>query len=202
MLRMRKLIVALVVCLLAGTACSPRDYLTRRLAAALIAGSETFSAPQQFWLRTGLVSNKEYTSPEYLVLQRRGWITAASAPCPAELTPPPCWDVNLTPLGVDAFHDFVKSGDASKQSFTVPIARRELLAITGISKNGNLADVEFTWQWVASSEVGSALSAGNLEYKASVGLKRYDDGWRLVDATGAKTNQTLEDALKTAVPTT
>jgi hypothetical protein len=198
---MRNLIFALSLSL-ALTGCSPRDYLTRRLAAALIAGSEIFTTPQQFWLRTGLVSNKEYTSPEYLVLQRRGWITATNAPCPPELTPPPCWDVNLTPLGVDAFHDFAKSGDAGKQSFTVPIARRELLAITGISKNANLADVEFTWQWVASSEVGSALSTGNLQYKSSVGLKHYDDGWRLLDATGARTNQTLEDALKTAVPTT
>jgi len=192
----------LVVLLLSLPACSPRNYLTRRLATALIAGSDAFAAPQQFWLRTGLVSNKEYTSPEYLVLQRRGWISASTAVCPAELTPPPCWDVTLTPLGVDAFHDFTKSGDAGKQSFTVPIARRELVAITGISTNGNLADVEFTWQWVPSSEVGSALSAGNLQYKSSVGLKKFDDGWRLLDATGAKTNQTLEDALKNAAPTT
>lgn len=199
---MRKLIFALVVCSLCSIACSPRDYLTRRLATALIAGSDAFSTPQQFWLRSGLVSNKEYTSPEYLVLQRRGWITATNAPCPAELTPPPCWDVALTPLGVDAFHDFTKSGDAGKQSFTVPIARRELIAINGISKNGNLADVEFTWQWVPTSEVGSALNAGNLQYKSSVGLKKYDDGWRLLDATGAKTSQTLEDALKNAVPST
>jgi hypothetical protein len=196
---MRKLFI--LTTLLTLTACSPRDYLTRRLATALIAGSDTFSSPQQFWLRTGLVSNKEYASPEYLVLQRHGWITATNAPCPAELTPPPCWDVALTPLGVDTFHDFTKSGDAGKQSFTVPIARREMLAITGISKNGNLADVEFTWQWVETSEVGSALSAGNLQYKSSVGLKRYDDGWRLLDATGAKSTQTLEDALKNAVPT-
>ena len=192
----------LVVLLLSLPACSPRNYLTRRLATALIAGSDAFAAPQQFWLRTGLVSNKEYTSPEYLVLQRRGWISASTAVCPAELTPPPCWDVTLTPLGVDAFHDFTKSGDAGKQSFTVPIARRELVAITGISTNGNLADVEFTWQWVPSSEVGSALSAGNLQYKSNVGLKKFDDGWRLLDATGAKTNQTLEDALKNGAPTT
>ena len=197
---MRKLL--LVVVLLSLPACSPRNYLTRRLATALIAGSDAFAAPQQFWLRTGLVSNKEYTSPEYLVLQRRGWISASTAACPAELTPPPCWDVTLTPLGVDAFHDFTKSGDAGKQSFTVPIARRELVAITGISTNGNLADVEFTWQWVPSSEVGSALSAGNLQYKSNVGLKKFDDGWRLLDATGAKTNQTLEDALKNGAPTT
>jgi hypothetical protein len=197
---MRKLL--LVVVLLSLPACSPRNYLTRRLATALIAGSDAFATPQQFWLRTGLVSNKEYTSPEYLVLQRRGWISASTAACPAELTPPPCWDVTLTPLGVDAFHDFTKSGDAGKQSFTVPIARRELVAITGISTNGNLADVEFTWQWVPSSEVGSALSAGNLQYKSNVGLKKFDDGWRLLDATGAKTNQTLEDALKNGAPTT
>jgi hypothetical protein len=188
--------------LLALAACSPRDFLNRRLAADLIAGSEVFTTPQQFWMRTGVVSNKEYTSPEYLVLQRRGWVTATSAPCPAELAPPPCWDANLTPLGVDAFHDLVKNGDAGKQAFTVPVARRELIAINGISKNDNLADVEFTWQWVATSEVGSALIAGNLQYKSTVGFKRYDDGWRVLDAQGAKTGQTLEDALKAAVPTT
>jgi hypothetical protein len=193
---------SILTILLTLTACSPRDYLTRRLATALIAGSEAFSTPQQFWLRTGLVSNREYTSPEYLVLQRRGWITATTAACPAELTPPPCWDVALTPLGVDAFHDFTKSGDAGRQSFNVPVSRRELLSIMGISKNGNLADIEFTWQWVPTSEVGSALTAGNLQYKSSVGAKKYDDGWRLIDATAAHTNQTLEDALKNAVPTT
>src|SRR5215469_2691883 len=101
---MRKLLI--LTTLLSLTACSPRDYLSRRLASALIGGSDAFTTPQQFWLRTGLVSNREYTSPEYLVLQRHGWITASNAVCPAELTPPPCWDVALTPLGVDAFHDF------------------------------------------------------------------------------------------------
>jgi len=197
---MRKLVFFSILVLL--TACSPRDYLTRRLAGALIAGSDAFTTPQQFWLRTGPVSNKEYTSPEYLVLQRHGWITASSVACPAELAPPPCWDVALTPLGVDTFHDFTKSGDAGKQSFNVPASRRELLAITGISRNGNLADIEFTWQWVPTSEVGAALVTGNLQYKSSVGAKKYDDGWRLVDVTGARTNQTLEDALRNAVPTT
>lgn len=204
---MRKVIstidmLALVLCLIVAPSCSPRDYLTRRLATALIAGSDAFSTPQQFWLRTGPVSNREYTSPEYLVLQRHGWITASNAACPAELTPPPCWDVALTPLGVDAFHDFAKSGDPGKQSFNVPESRRELLSITGISKNGNFADIEFIWQWVPTSEVGAALTAGNLQYKSSVGAKKYDDGWRLTDATGAHTNQTLDDALKNAVPTT
>src|SRR5713226_5468065 len=42
-----------------SAACSPRDFLTRRLAADMIAGSETFKTAQQFWLRTGIVSNKD-----------------------------------------------------------------------------------------------------------------------------------------------
>ena len=62
-----------VLCL--TVACSPRDFLTRRLATDLIAGSETFKMTQLFWLRTGVISNKDYTSPEYLVLRRHGWIT-------------------------------------------------------------------------------------------------------------------------------
>ena len=67
-----------VLCL--TVACSPRDFLTRRLATDLIAGSETFKMTQLFWLRTGAISNKDYTSPEYLVLRRHGWITATAPP--------------------------------------------------------------------------------------------------------------------------
>ena len=69
-----RLVLASVFLCLVWVACSPRDFLTRRLAGDLIAGSENFQSTQQFWLRTGLVSNKDYLSPEYLVLQQRGWI--------------------------------------------------------------------------------------------------------------------------------
>src|ERR1700686_5942981 len=73
---MRKLRIALALGLLfIEAACSPRDFLTRRLASDLIASSDTFKNTQQFGLRTGVISNKDYLSPEYLVLQRRGWIT-------------------------------------------------------------------------------------------------------------------------------
>ncbi|MGB8472316.1 MAG: hypothetical protein WCD71_19305, partial [Candidatus Sulfotelmatobacter sp.] len=62
---MRKLsILTLVsVSLLLLTSCSPRDYLTRRLAADLIATSDTFRIQQQFQLRLGVVANKDYLSP-------------------------------------------------------------------------------------------------------------------------------------------
>ncbi|MGA7631923.1 MAG: hypothetical protein WCB11_14255, partial [Terriglobales bacterium] len=67
----------LSVCLIiVAIACSPRDFLTRRLAADLISASDEFKSPQMFWLRQGIVSNKDFSSPESLVLQRRGWIQA------------------------------------------------------------------------------------------------------------------------------
>ena len=197
---MNKLVATFLACCVL-TSCSPRDYLTRRLAADLIATSEAFTATQQFWLRTGILANKDYAAPEYLVLQRRGWIVGSGAPCPPEAGPPPCWDVSLTPLGVDAFHEILKGADPGKQSFSVPVARRELVAITGISKNGNTADVEFTFQWVPTSEVGAALITSGLQYRSTVGFEHFDDGWRVKQGNSTHSNQSLDDALKAAMPT-
>jgi hypothetical protein len=184
-----------------AVACSPRDFLTRRLAADLIAGSETFKAPQLFWLRIGVVSNKDYVSPQYLVLQRRGWITATNAPCGPVVGTPPCWDVTLSPLGVEAFRGLLPGNATESQYFSIPVARRILTAVTGISKNGNVADVDFQWKWVALNEVGAALYAGGVQYNSTVTFKHYDDGWRLIEGGTQKNLQGLEDALKEAVPT-
>ena len=116
--------------------CSPRDFLTRRLAADLIAASDTFRAPQHFQLRTGVISNEDYLSPDYLVLQHRGWISGTKAACPPALVPPPCWDVTLTPSGVDTFQSLIAPGEADKQLLNIPAVRRELIGVTGISKQG------------------------------------------------------------------
>jgi len=181
------------------TACTPRDFLTRRLAATLIAGSDTFTAPQQFWLRIGPVSNKDFSSPQYLVLEHRGWIVGATTACPPNVTPPPCWEVAMTPLGVEAFRDLIRGSEAGKEYFSIPTARRELVGVTGISKNESTADVEFTWRWAPMNEVGSALNAGGLQYKSTVAMKHYDDGWRLLEGS-SRANQSLDDALKNADP--
>jgi hypothetical protein len=67
---MRKLSIfamcLVVACLL--TSCSPRDLLSRRLAADLIEGSDVFKTPQSLFVHTGVVSNKDYLSPASLVL--------------------------------------------------------------------------------------------------------------------------------------
>jgi hypothetical protein len=193
---------AIGVCLLSVlllSSCSPRDFLTRRLAADLIVRSTTFKTVQQFWLHTGVVSNKDYLAPESLVLQQHGWISGTRAPCPATLAPSPCWDVLLTPYGVDTFRLLAVPADAEKPSFAVPAARRELLAVTGISRQGNFADVEFTWKWTPLNEVGAAFYSADVQYKSIAGFRKYDDGWRIVQSASHPA-QPLDESLKNAEP--
>jgi hypothetical protein len=196
---MRKRFIFALCLVIAGslTACSPRDLLTRRLAADLIEGSDAFRTPQALFVHTGIVSNKDYLSPESLVLQHHGWISATTAPCPAAIVPPPCWDVVLTPSGVETVRPLLAPAEEGKPSFSLPVARRELVAITGVSKQGNVADVDFIWRWQPANEVGSALYTSDLRYHSTVGFRDYDDGWRVVPSV-SHSGQTLDDALKNA----
>lgn len=177
--------------------CSARDFLTRRLALDLISASPDLKAPQSFLLRTGIVTGKDYPSPEYLVLQNHGWISAATVACPAGLLPAPCWNIVLSPSGVDVIHSSITGEAAAKSSISLPVARRELLGITGVAKQDNSADVEFEWKWVPLNEFGEALYSRDLRYRSTVGFRKYDDGWRLIE-TPVRSAQTMEDALKNA----
>jgi hypothetical protein len=181
------------------SSCSPRDFLTRRLAADLITNSETFQATQPFQLRIGLVANRDYLSPDYLVLQHRGWISGTIAPCPPALAPPPCWVVTLTPSGVDTLQSLIAPGDAEKQAFSIPAAKRELVAVTGIARQGNVADIEFTWKWIPLNELGAVIYSGDARYRSTASFRRYDDGWRPVQGT-SRPSQPLDEALKNAEP--
>ncbi|MGA9504319.1 MAG: hypothetical protein WBV31_07760 [Terriglobales bacterium] len=188
-------VVLLSLCL----ACSPRDFLTRRLAADLISDSDTFKTPQLFWLRTGIVSNKDFTSPESSVLQRRGWIIGTEQKCPSGVDPPPCWDVLLTPIGVETVRPLIL-GALPANGPAIQVARRELVGISGISKAGKFADVEFTWRWIAINQVGAALYDTGVRYRSTVAFRGYDDGWRIVEQT-MPSNQTLDESLRNAQPT-
>jgi hypothetical protein len=191
--------LGLIVTLLLLTACSPRDFLTRRLASDLILASPEFQAHQRFILQTGVISSKDYPSPEYLVLQHHGWISANTIPCPRDMTPPPCWDVLLTPSGVDAVRSALPAEQTNGSILGVPVAKRELVAVTGVSKQGNSADVAFTWKWAPLNEVGAALYSGDLQYRSTVAFRDYDDGWRIVDSI-PHPSQSIGDALKNAEP--
>jgi hypothetical protein len=194
----KTLLLPVLLCLI--SACSPRDFLTRRLAADLISTSEAFKAPQVFWLRTGIVSNKDFSSPESMVLQHHGWIIGTEAPCPAGVNPPPCWDILLTPLGVDTIRPLITTALPGNGPIGMQVAHRELLSISGISKGGNSADVEFIWHWASLNQVGAALYDGGVHYRSTVGFRAYDNGWRVVEHN-APSNQSLDETLRTAQPT-
>src|ERR1700681_3886102 len=154
----KTLLLAVLLCLmLLCLGCSPRDFLTRRLAADLISTSDTFKAPQLCWLKTGIVSNQDFSSPDFVVLQRRGWIIGTEHKCPTGVEPPPCWDVVLTPLGVDTIRPLISSALPDSGTIAIQAARREMVNVAGISKAGNLASVEFVWHWVSLNQVGAAL---------------------------------------------
>jgi hypothetical protein len=193
----KTLLLAALLCL--GLACSPRDFLTRRLAADLISATDPFKTPQMFWLRPGTVSNKDFSSPEMMVLQRRGWILGTEDKCLAGIEPSPCWDIELTPLGVDAIRPLISSAP-NDGPIGIQVARRELISITGISKAGNFADVDFIWHWVSLNPVGAALYDSGVRYRSTVAFRGYDDGWRVVEQN-IPHDQTLEEALHNAQPT-
>ncbi len=181
------------------TACSPRDFMTRRLATDLILSSSKFRAHQRFVLQTGVISSKDYPSPEFLVLQHRGWISSTVAPCPRDVTPPPCWDILLTPSGVDAVHAAMPGEQNNVSVLAVPVAKREFVAIRGIAKEADSADVEFLWKWTPLNEIGAALYSGDLQYKSVVAFRKYDDGWRMIERS-PHAGQSMDDALKNAEP--
>jgi hypothetical protein len=195
--RRLKLTVLLTTILIVS--CSPRDFLTRRLAADMISASSQLKTPQRFVLQTGVLSSKDYPSPEYLVLQHHGWISVNSTPCPRDLTPPPCWDLLLTPSGVDAVRAAMPSDQAGGSTLAIPVARRELVAVNGIARLGNSADVDFTWRWLPLNEIGAALYSGDVHYKSIVGFRNYDDGWRMIEGV-PRPVQSIDDALKNAEP--
>jgi hypothetical protein len=103
----------------------------------------------------------------------------------------------LTPLGVETLRGLVPDNVATS-FFGVPTARRELVAISGISKDGSVADVDFQWKWTPLNEVGAALYAGGVQYNSTVGFKHYDDGWRVIEGGAGKSLQGLEESLKNA----
>lgn len=194
---MRPVTVLYLLCFMLS--CSPRDFLTRRLASDLISSSDAFDAPQVFWLRTGLVSNKDFSSPDSLVLQRRGWIIGTQQKCLPGMDPPPCWDVLLSPAGVDTFRSLIPPGALTSKLTPIRVAHRELVEVTGVSKAGNFADVEFLWHWVPLNEVGGALYDGGVHYRSTVGFRSFDDGWRVVSEP-MRNGQPLDEALRTAQP--
>src|SRR5260221_11816873 len=147
---LRALLCLLVLCL--DLACSPRDFLTRRLAADLISTSDAFKAPQLFWLKNGIVSNQDFSSPDSMGLQHRGWIIGTQEKCPAGVDPPPCWEGVLTPLGEDTIRPLITTVLPENGPMSIQVARRDLLSIAVISKGGKGSAAAFARHWVSLNQ--------------------------------------------------
>jgi hypothetical protein len=107
--------------------------------------------------------------------------------------------VLLTPIGVETVRPLIL-GALPANGPAIQVARRELVGISGISKAGKFADVEFTWRWIAINQVGAALYDTGVRYRSTVAFRGYDDGWRIVEQT-MPSNQTLDESLRNAQPT-
>jgi hypothetical protein len=100
---------------------------------------------------------------------------------------------------VETVRALVPAEEADKALLFIPVARRELIGVSGVSKQGSVADVDLTWRWVPLNEVGASLYSGDLHYTSSVGFRDYDDGWR-IQQSAPHSGQTMDDALKNAEP--
>jgi hypothetical protein len=100
---------------------------------------------------------------------------------------------------VDTFRSLIAPDDAGKELLSIPVVKRELVSIGGISKQGKFADVDFTWKWVPLNEVGAAIYSGDLRYRSTVSFRIYDDGWRIVESS-RHYGQNIDEALKSADP--
>ena len=100
--------------------------------------------------------------------------------------------IRLTPFSSEQVECIAVLTDAGREAtrtqgwisegpdWRIPVAKRSLVAVTGITQPGeNAAYVEFTWKWAAFNPVLSGdepIQAGHATFTL------FDDGWRLTGA--------------------
>jgi hypothetical protein len=62
----------------------------------------------------------------------------------------------------------------------IPVARPELVAVTGITENGPDAAVTYTYREKPINEIGEAMGYGQQTATSSAYFRKFDDGWRMM----------------------
>jgi hypothetical protein len=194
---MKHRLALLVLAATTAYACSERT-LTPDRAASLIRDLDQFKREAHVTIQTGVpfqslfrcLSQAEVErTPLTRFLVERGWVRfevreatlglGAKAPCPA---------MALTAAGHTASAQWARGRSSSTEETTwaVPVARRELLGVAGLSigPDGS-AQVEFDWKWTPN-ETGAALresidkASALFEQvrKSRASCRRTDEGWR------------------------
>lgn len=162
--------------------------LTRGTAADKIAASLDFQSSKSALIHVGTFGRYDATpgmESEYATFEKAGFITATKDRMG--------WHVQVTPAGEKAFQSVNGNLDADNNWF-VPLATREMVSVTGISTNENIAQADFAWKWKMNS-LGLLFATGDYsaELAAEPGklviysgdesntaiFKKWDDGWRL-----------------------
>jgi len=205
--------------------CADTRELTRSKAAEMISGSQAFSAPVLLPLKreTGwnlrprtadepeaeaqarAAENYYQAYPQMDVLRRLGLmdVRATTRERPGENYG--VWAFDVEPFLTEKGKEVTSGGREDQSAPSVILARRELIEITGITRDGQTSQAQYTWK-EAPTAAGRALVPGSPEHESlppplrqalrdrnqtkdfdKVGRGRavfqlYDDGWRLLSA--------------------
>jgi hypothetical protein len=182
---------------IASAGCSDRT-LTRDRAASLITALEAFKRDAHFTIQTGVPLQSAFKCVSQAEVERaplsrfvvdRGWIRyetreaalgfGTKASCPA---------IALTPAGEAASAQWTRGRTLLSEgtAWSVPIGRRELLAVTGIeTAPDESSQVEYEWKWTPN-DTGTALRKvvpkANAFFdqpkRGRASCRRFNDGWR------------------------
>lgn len=193
---MKHRLALLLLAAITGAACSD-GALTPEGAASVIRDLDPFKRQAHFRIQTGIPLQSAFRcltpaeverTPLTRFLVERGWVrferrdaiggVGMNASCPA---------MTLTPTGEAASAQWMRarSASAAGTTWSVPVAHRELLGVTGLTNGPDgSVQVEFDWKWTPN-ETGAALrkfiDKANALFeqvrKSRASCRRSDDGW-------------------------
>jgi len=94
---------------------------------------------------------------------------------------PPTCKLVLTANGLKASASWKvdRRDGESIESVSIPVAKPELVEITGITEKDNEATATYTWRQKPINDIGEAMGYGKVE-QGAMQFRKFDDGWRVV----------------------
>jgi hypothetical protein len=166
--------------------------LTQDKAAAVIQSMLKSKGPATVEFHMGeLVYDDDPHGPLYNLLEKAGYVTlgkAAKGGTKAE----------VTPLGTETFSQIPgfqkKAYSDGSEKYTVPLAERELVAVSGVAKDPNSPHkwiVAYTWKWKPNQvgeifDINSSLVKKFGQYERSELIQKYGVDYYLAEPTKEK----------------
>jgi hypothetical protein len=72
---------------------------------------------------------------------------------------------------------------AETKIYDVPVGKREIIEVTGISELQNPAgafvEATFTWHWISINDIGLSMKLEQRTFSGKSQFQKFDDGWRV-----------------------